>query len=306
MTEQVIELLNTLRMQMQDNQDTIKQVEENVTRKINDNINEKFCRVEEEINKINKIQAEQEYRLDNFDKILRQKNIIIFGITEEEEKYSDLEDIVIQMMIEKLGIDLEKKEIEFVGRVGKKENKLRPIRLTLSTLGKKIQILKQKKVLDGSGTYIKEDYPPKVLETRKGLQIQLNEQKEKGISSFLVYDKIIITEKPNNKRDLLNSPQENKIRTKDTNQKIKRAKISGLVFKPRSNKPLQESSSQSIKAYITRTPQREIKNKEETRVNLETQYQLQSTKHLDYEANTRSIPIRLVTAGELDRNPPVK
>lgn len=259
MAEQnTMEFWNTLRAQIrEDNRELIKQAEENITQKISSNLDEKFICVEQELNKIKNNQIEQEHRLDSFDKTLRQRNIIIFGISDNEKKYSELEDLILQIMLKKLEIKLERKEIEFAGRIGKKENnKLRPIRLTLTTLGMKIQILQRKKLLDGSGIYIKEDYPPKVLETRKALQLQLQEQRQNGVSAFLMYDKIVINEKPNNKRTLSDSPQEKETNTKNYPEQLsKKTRTSSFVSKTRTSKPVHGSSSQSITTYITRTPQ---------------------------------------------------
>ncbi|KOB71641.1 Endonuclease-reverse transcriptase [Operophtera brumata] len=143
---ELMEMLKTLRTQIkEDNKETLQIVEENITEKINKNVDEKFCKMELEINNIRIIQDEQQKRLDNFDKILRQRNLILFGITEEERNYSDLEDIVLQIINIKMQTELDRKDIEFIGRVGKKNSKTRPLRLTLTTLGKKISILQQKK-----------------------------------------------------------------------------------------------------------------------------------------------------------------
>ncbi|KOB67411.1 Endonuclease-reverse transcriptase [Operophtera brumata] len=136
-------------------------------------------------------------RLDDFDKKLRQRNLILFGILEEEKSYHELEELVLQIINIKLEIECDRKDIEFVGRMGKKNTKPRPIRLALTTYGKKI--LQRKNALEGSGSYIKEDFPPKVLEIRKTLIPQLNEHRENGVKAILKYVKIIIKEKSQEK-----------------------------------------------------------------------------------------------------------
>ncbi|KOB70933.1 Endonuclease-reverse transcriptase [Operophtera brumata] len=241
-----MEMLKTLRTQInEDNKETLQIVEENITEKINKNVDEKFCKMELEINNIRIIQDEQQKRLDNFDKILRQRNLILFGIAEEERNYSDLEDIVLQIINIKMQTELDRKDIEFIGRVGKKNSKTRPLRLTLTTLGKKISILQQKKTLDGSGSYIKEDYPPQVLETRKALLPQLMEKRQKGLNATLKYDKIIIvTEKPCHKKGLSNSPLKETGHVQH-NLITKVSKMSDMTFKNIiSSKPFQGTSNQ--------------------------------------------------------------
>lgn len=48
--------------------------------------------------------------------------------------------------------------------------------------------------------YIKEDYPPKVLQIRKSLQENLKREQENGKKAIIKYDKLVIlTEKQNNR-----------------------------------------------------------------------------------------------------------
>lgn len=88
--------------------------------------------------------------------------------------------------------------------------------MTFTTLGKKIQILNNKKLLDETSYYIKEDFSKKVLEKRKSLQDELKRLRNEGKRAVLKFDKIIIlNNKPieqekrlNNKRNLSESPVE--------------------------------------------------------------------------------------------------
>nr|XP_037871059.1 uncharacterized protein LOC119629404 [Bombyx mori] len=87
--------------------------------------------------------------------------------------------------------------------------------MTLTTVGRKIEILKQKKLLKDSNYYIKEDYPQNILEKRRMLQEQVKVERDKGNKAILKYDKIVIIGKQeiNNrlvksKRSLPTSPQE--------------------------------------------------------------------------------------------------
>lgn len=90
-------------------------------------------------------------------------------------------------------------EIESTWRKGRKGEKPRPIIVTLTTLKRKFEILRNKKLLENYNYYIKEDYPPKVLEKRKLLLEQAREEREKGNKTYMKYDKLIIipqNEKP--------------------------------------------------------------------------------------------------------------
>ncbi|KAJ8714781.1 hypothetical protein PYW07_003006 [Mythimna separata] len=73
-------------------------------------------------------------------------------------------------------------------------------------------IFKQKKVLEATPYYIKEDYPEYVLNKRKELQEQVRIEKEKGNSVRIKYDKIVIMNKNSNTSNhnkimLSNSPE---------------------------------------------------------------------------------------------------
>lgn len=260
MNEKMIEMLNALRTQIkEDNQESLKSVEQNITQRINQNFDEKFCRVEKEINEIKKTQEEHEKRLDDFDKKIRQRNLIIFGIMEEEKSYQELEELVLQIINIKLEVECNRAEIEFVGRMGKKSTKPRPIRLTTTTYGKKIAILQNKKALEGSGAYIKEDFPPKVLDIRKSLLPQLNEQREKGFKAYLKYDKIITKqnyqENPN-KRALSNSPSgkiEGNTSTGAQSQISKKTKTSAII-RSKTHRPTQ-GTNQTITSFMKKTTQ---------------------------------------------------
>lgn len=258
----MFEMLNALRSQIkEDNQESLRKVEENITENINRNFNEKFSRVDEEITKIQITQETHEKQLEYFDKKLRQRNLILFGFTEEEKSYQELEELALKIINYKLEIECDRKEIEFIGRMGKKNTKPRPIRLTLTTYGKKIAILQKKKVLEGSGSYIKEDYPPKVLEIRKSLLPQLKEHKEKGVYAILKYDKIVIREnghQSSNKRAHSNSPihsedlVNSKANSAQATQVSKKTKTSSSNNRPKAHK-LTPGTSQSITSFMKRT-----------------------------------------------------
>ncbi|XP_063636127.1 uncharacterized protein LOC134806736 [Cydia splendana] len=115
---------------------------------------------------------------------------------------------------EYFSIQLECRDIQEARRIGKKGEKARPIIATFSTLGLKINLYKQRRVLNDTAYYIKEDYPQNVLEKRKQLQEQLRIEKEKGNSATIKYDKLVIRSKNpnstnNNKRMLSLSPESN-------------------------------------------------------------------------------------------------
>lgn len=192
----------------------LEKIEQSTIESINKNIDEKFETYQEEINLLKQENESQNKRLNLIEKQIRQRNLVLFGIAEEEKSYFELENIVLDIINIQLNIKCNKSELEFVRRIGKKSNKPRPICFGLTTLGMKIQILKEKNKLEKTGAYIKEDYAPRILEIRKSLQEKLKEEKEKGHRATIKYDKIVILKDPipekkkeeTNKRPFEHSP----------------------------------------------------------------------------------------------------
>lgn len=92
--------------------------------------------------------------------------------------------------------------------MGRKGEKPRPVIVTFLTLGIKINILNQKRLLNDTRYYINEDYPKYILEKRRQLQKQAIQEREKGNKVVIKYDKLVIL-KPNNRRTLPTSPESN-------------------------------------------------------------------------------------------------
>ncbi|CAH2096743.1 unnamed protein product [Euphydryas editha] len=88
-------------------------------------------------------------------------------------------------------IPCQKWEIEHANRIGKNTGKIRPVVVTITTTSRKIEILKKKKSLDGTNIYLKEDFPPNVLQKRKELQEDLKRERESGKRVILRYDRIV-------------------------------------------------------------------------------------------------------------------
>lgn len=173
-------------------QDDMKQQKEDITKSINDNINEKFKNLEIRHADLENRIEKQDKVIQHFNRVLRQRNLIFFGVEEVEHSYEDLEKIILGIINENLSVTCNTNNVEFVKRLGKKSpDKIRPVVITFTTMGKKIQVLKKKKSLNSLPYYIKEDFPPEVLAKRKELQKQVDEEREQGRKAFLKYDKII-------------------------------------------------------------------------------------------------------------------
>ncbi|KAF9415091.1 hypothetical protein HW555_007181 [Spodoptera exigua] len=112
-------------------------------------------------------------------------------IPEKENNYEDLLKSILDIINTTMRIACPKWEIETVTRLGKYKNKTRPVVVTTTTTSRKLEILKQKKRLENTGIYIKEDYTPAVLIKRQELQEELQRRRTSGEKVMLRYDKIV-------------------------------------------------------------------------------------------------------------------
>ncbi|XP_039760344.1 uncharacterized protein LOC120633974 [Pararge aegeria] len=134
---------------------------------------------------------QQQKTIDYLERQARKKNLEFYGVEETEQGYEELQNTLLRCIRNYMKITIEQSEIEFVRRLGKKENKIRPLLVTFTTLGRKIEILKKKGALKGSVVNIKEDFPPNVLLKRKELQEEVEKERKLGRNVVLRYDKIV-------------------------------------------------------------------------------------------------------------------
>nr|XP_034830021.1 uncharacterized protein LOC117987172 [Maniola hyperantus] len=186
-------ILHELRIKIRSDMNiTLTNQEERITSKINENIDQKFILIQKEIETVKQTNENHEKRIALMEKQIRARNVIFFGIEEGEKSYEGLECKVLST-INNMGIKYDKNDLEMVRRMGKPtEGKIRPINITFTTYGKKIAILKNKSKLKNTNIYVKEDFPPHVLEVRKSLQEQVQKERSEGKMAYLKYDKIII------------------------------------------------------------------------------------------------------------------
>ncbi|XP_072935017.1 uncharacterized protein [Epargyreus clarus] len=211
--EEIMNALQLIRQEINEqkleNQKNADRVTERVTQNMNKILDEKFSSWEGKCQILENKVEQQERRIQFLEKQSRKRNIVFFGIAENETSYKNLENNLLQFIKENLHIDLVYSDLQEVKRVGKKGEKPRPIIATFSTLGHKINILKQKRLLKDTHYYMNEDYPRDILEKRKELQEQVKQEREKGNKVTIKYDKLVILPKSNNKRTLPTSPESN-------------------------------------------------------------------------------------------------
>lgn len=189
--DEMMRILKGIEEDMQKQRNDMDKIKDTIIKDINRNIDSKFESIERNQNILeNKIEVQQ-ITIDRIEQHLKRKNLLFFGMEETEKSYNELENNIQKIITEKMKIPCERRDIELVKRIGKQTGQTRPIVLTLCTMGLKIQILKNRKYLENSKIYIKEDYTPKILQKRKELQDEFRARKEKGENVALRYDQII-------------------------------------------------------------------------------------------------------------------
>lgn len=191
-----------------------EEVTKNVTLNINNILEEKFTILEQKHEILKSTLENQEQRIHYLEKQARQRNLVFFGLEEHEKSYSNMENIIIDFVNKYFPVTIDCRDLQAIRRIGKKADKPRPVVITFTTLGKKIDILKNKGALKDTIYYIKEDYPQSVLAIRRELQKQVQAEREKGNKAIIKYDKLVILENTfagrnnNKKRNLSKSPED--------------------------------------------------------------------------------------------------
>lgn len=210
--EQLTEMIKSLHLKFEVQTNELKEMKESITSDIKHYIDEKLVTLESRQINLEKIIEQQGRTIEQFERAMRKKNVVFFGVEETEKSYSDLENKIVSLIQDRMKISCQKEDLENIRRLGKNSGKIRPIIVTMSRMGKKIELLKNKNALNNTSYYIKQDFPPDVIEERKKLQHQLKVEKEKGNTAFIKYNKLIILPKPNQqnerqKRTLSLSPE---------------------------------------------------------------------------------------------------
>lgn len=167
---------------------------------------------------------ELEQKLKAADRDKRKNNLVFFGLEEKGKSEGELVDYIKDLVVD-MGVHLDSREISNVYRIGKQsEMKNRPVVVSITTLWKKHLILKNKRNLP-TGINVKEDYSKEILEKRKQLQPQVEEEKKKGNIAYLHYDKLIVIKPKDNNREKRKRETSDSPKT-STQKKVNTNKIS--------------------------------------------------------------------------------
>ncbi|CAH0714174.1 unnamed protein product, partial [Brenthis ino] len=188
--EEIMKVLKTIQDDIKIQKLEITNIKEAIVEEMNSNINKKFENLERKTQGLEKVIEEQKTIIDKMENQLKRRNVIFFGLEKKEKQYKELEEKIISIINTSMKIPCEKRDIEYVKRIGvKKDGKIRPVLITTNTMGLKIDILR--KYLKERGLYIKEDYTQKVLQRRKELQEEYRSRKQNGEKIVMRRDKIV-------------------------------------------------------------------------------------------------------------------
>lgn len=190
--EEIKNILRSMQDEMKQQKVEMLDMKEEIKNTIISNMNEKFQGLELKTELLEQQLESQKKKIDNMERLMRKKNLLFFGVEEREKSYQDLLKTVLEIINKYLIIECNENSVEFVRRLGRRGENLRPIVVTLSTMGLKIKLLKNKKKLASTPFYIKEDFPQEILKKRKELQIELHKARESGNRAFIKYDRLVL------------------------------------------------------------------------------------------------------------------
>ncbi|CAG4959719.1 unnamed protein product [Colias eurytheme] len=197
MEEQFQLLFDNMKAEMQRQ---TAELTESLTKNLLDRMDEKLTPIIEENEQLKQKVSNLEKEMENLKRENKSNNIIIFGLKEGENSTSELFKNIKTAFKEDLNISLEQSEVNKLFRLGKNivQNKPRPVLCSFLNSWRKDEIMKNKKKF--KNIYVSEDYSKEVLEKRKALLPKLKEEREKGNTAFLIYDKLVVKESNTDKR----------------------------------------------------------------------------------------------------------
>lgn len=257
--EEIMKVLQNIQNELAQQKKDIRNMEENIKEAINKNIDEKFVHFESKTNRLEQKIEKQRKTIDFIFNQMRKKNIIFFGVPETENNYENLLNSILEIINKSMNIVCPKWEIETVARLGKNKDKVRPVRVTITTTSRKLEILKKKKTLENTGIYIKEDYTPDVLQKRRDLQEELHRKRLAGEKVMLRYDKIVQIKKPKDKQYFTSKNTNSSKRYMSVSpEAVNTDKIS--INEEQSKQPPKKNKSQDITSFL-RASQLNLGNK---------------------------------------------
>lgn len=253
--EDIKNILISLQEEVRQQKVDMKNMKEELKNTIINTFNDKISQLEIKNEQIEQNLENQKTAINNLERFNRRKNLIFFGVEENEKSYQNLEKTILDIIRNSLKIQCDNNCIEHVRRLGKKGENIRPIIVTLQTMGLKIKIQQNKKKLESTPYYIKEDYPLDVLKKRKELQLEVEKERKKGRKAFLKYDKLIIINKDNDKKqDEHKVPQEYQNKKRNLSESPENTTKNLYQKEQSTNQPKKINKTNNMNSYLIKAP----------------------------------------------------
>lgn len=206
---EILNLLRTVSKEITEIKSDVKQIKEDLKAQVT-----QINLINEKITSVEKVNLNLQLQINNIERYIRQNNIIIFGV---EENNKDLE-FIIDFTTQKLEVSTSINDINSYYRIGNKGDKPRPLVVKLISLLKKRELMNNARKLKGSGIYISDDLIPKDREDHKILREHWKQAKAKQLSAQIKNRKLIVNGEIYTAQDLKNkevdSPPPSRIQLK--------------------------------------------------------------------------------------------
>lgn len=177
---------------LQEVQENIKQLiletSQEIKTQISD-INSEIRAVKTKVTILENRDKQYSEQLNFIQKELRKNNLIIFGLVEEDEE--DILQKVLDLFNNTLKVSVEATEINITYRFGKKE-KSRPVLVKFVTTFKKIEVLKNGKLLKNTQVAISNDLTKEDREKQKILRDHLKIAKAENLEAKIVRNQLLV------------------------------------------------------------------------------------------------------------------
>ncbi|XP_057327720.1 uncharacterized protein LOC130669062 [Microplitis mediator] len=140
---------------------------------INGNVNVKFDEYKNSLDTVRRKLDKQTKRLDRIEKELKLRYLVIYGVAENERNSRQLEKTIVNIINKEVKVNLDPSEIDSVRRIGRDMKKPRPVVLGLTTLRKKMLIMRKRKLLKYSKVSIENDFVKNTEQNRRGKDLSL-------------------------------------------------------------------------------------------------------------------------------------
>ncbi|CAH1116244.1 unnamed protein product [Phaedon cochleariae] len=178
----------------------IKNMESKIDDKLNAmhddlrNIKLENLQIKKENRDLKQEQMRHQVRIDDIEREIRKKNLIIYGIKEERDNPNENLRKIVKDIASRIEIGInEREDVADISRMGKSiDNKDRPIMVELKSGSLRNEMLREAKKLKGTGVFLSEDFSKHIQEQRKILKEEMKQARQRGHKANLNYNRLYI------------------------------------------------------------------------------------------------------------------